>query len=109
MYYEALDSKISCLKDRLDQPGYKIYCNLEELLIKASMRDDFKEPFQAVCDFYQDDLNRDLLEAQLITFGITFRSATTSSSEPRKPTVFGIRDHFKALSEAQRALLSQAG
>ena len=107
LYYEALDSTISCLKDRFDQPGYKIYCNLEELLIKASMRDDFNEPFQAVCNFYQDDLNRDLLEAQLVTFGVNFKLDTTSSGQPAKPTIFDIRNHFKALSEAQRTLLSQ--
>ena len=42
LYYEAIDRIVSSLKDRFDQPGYGIYCKLEELLIKASCREDFK-------------------------------------------------------------------
>ena len=35
LYYEALDSAVSCLLERFDQPGYAMYQNLEELLLKA--------------------------------------------------------------------------
>ena len=89
--FEALDNTISCLKDLFNQPGYNIYCNLEELLIKASLK-GFKQPLQAVYDFYQDDFNRDLLEAQLLTFAVNFQCDTTSSGESTKPTIFNIRD-----------------
>ena len=41
VYYEATDCIVNCLKNRFDQPGYKIYSQLEELLIKASMGEDF--------------------------------------------------------------------
>ena len=51
------------------------------------MGDDFKKPFQTACDFYQDDVNHDLLEAQLITVGVNFQFDTTSSGEPRKPII----------------------
>ena len=73
------------------------------------MKEDFKEPFQAVCNFYRDDFNCDILEAQLITFGVSFQWDTTSNSESTKRTIFDIRDHFKALSDTQRTLLSQVG
>ena len=43
LHYEALGNTISCLEDQFNQPGYKIYCNLEELLIKASMKENFNE------------------------------------------------------------------
>ena len=109
VYYEALDNTIGCLNGPFNQPGYKIYCNLEELLIKASLKEDIKEPLQAVCDFYRYDVNRDLLEAQLHTFGVNFQCDTTSSGESIKPTILDIRDHFKALSATQRSLLSQVG
>lgn len=33
--YEALDLIISCVEDRFDQAGYRIYKTLEMLLIKA--------------------------------------------------------------------------
>ena len=41
LYYEAIDS---CMKDRFDQPGYGVYCKLEELLVKASSKEDFVAP-----------------------------------------------------------------
>ena len=36
LYFEAIDSMISSLKDWFDQPEYGVYCKLEELLGKAS-------------------------------------------------------------------------
>ena len=103
LYYEALDNTISCLKGRFNQRGYNIYCNLEELVIKASLKENFKEPLQAVCDFYRDDFNRYPLEAQHLTFGVNFQCDTISSGESTKPTIFDIKDHFKALSAIQRS------
>ena len=33
-YFEALDLVINCVKTRFDQPGYKVFRNVEELLVK---------------------------------------------------------------------------
>lgn len=52
LYYEALDNTVNCLIQRFDQPGYKIYSNLEQLLIKAGKQQEFEEEFQVVIDFY---------------------------------------------------------
>ena len=38
LYYEAIDNTTRCLVDRFDQPGYKKYCQLEQLLIKGRLR-----------------------------------------------------------------------
>lgn len=35
-YYEALDLAIVSIKDRFEQPGYTVYKNLEELLLKSA-------------------------------------------------------------------------
>ena len=35
-YYEAIDLAINCIKDRFQQPGYTVYCQLENLLLKAA-------------------------------------------------------------------------
>ena len=67
-YYEALDSAISTIKNRFDQPGYLMYCNLQSLLIKAACQQDFNVAFQKVTDFYTDDLNASSLSAQLAAF-----------------------------------------
>ena len=38
LYYEAIDNIVSCLNDRFDQPGYRIYSNLEQLLVKECQK-----------------------------------------------------------------------
>ena len=35
IYFEALELLVNGLKSRFDQPGYKIYTNLENLLFKV--------------------------------------------------------------------------
>ena len=107
LYYEAIDSIISSLKHRFDQPGYGVYCKLEELLVKASCKEDFKASLDFVCSFYKDDFDSDLLCAQLVTFGLDFQAAYKEQKTVLKPTIFDIRDYFKSLSHAQRQLLDQ--
>ena len=55
LYYEAIDNIVNGLKDCFEQPGYKVYCNLEQLLTKACLGKDFEEEFQFLCSFYKDD------------------------------------------------------
>ena len=43
IYYEALDLLVQGIEDRFNQPGYKVYCCLEELLIKAVKKEEFSE------------------------------------------------------------------
>ena len=38
-YFEAMDLVINCVKDRFDQPGYKVLQNVKELLNKAVRSD----------------------------------------------------------------------
>ena len=72
LYYEAIDNIVSCLNDCFEQPGYRIYSNLEQLLVKACQKKEFEEEFQFLCSFYGDDLQPELLRAQLLTLGIDF-------------------------------------
>ena len=71
-YYEALDLSFGCIKDRLYQPGYLVYCHLQNLLLKASQRKDFQEDFEFVCTFYKDDLHPELLRSILCTEFLNF-------------------------------------
>ncbi len=103
-YFEALDNAINCLIHRFDQPGYKTYSNLEQLLIKASKQEDFEDEFQVVTDFYKNDFNKDVLRAQLITFGVDFNPKLQADQEV---TIFDIKDHFTTLSSSHRNLLNE--
>ena len=40
VYYEAIDLITTCINNRFDQPGYKIYCNIQDLLLKAASTDN---------------------------------------------------------------------
>ena len=42
-YFEAVDLAVESIKDRFDQLGYAVYCNLEELLVKGASGRDFSE------------------------------------------------------------------
>ena len=45
-YFEALDLAVVSISDRFDQPGYSVYCKLEELLLKGAAGSDFSEPLR---------------------------------------------------------------
>ena len=50
-YYEALDLIVSGIKARFDQSGYKLYSNLEALLVKVAKKEKYDEEFQFVIKF----------------------------------------------------------
>lgn len=65
VYFEALDLLLNKIKTRFDQPGYGIYTNLENLLLKAASEVDFSSELSSICSFYGSDINRELLETKL--------------------------------------------
>ena len=54
VYFEALDLVIEAIKDRFDQPGYAIYRNLEELLVKGAAGEEFGDQKKQVCELYHE-------------------------------------------------------
>uniref|UniRef100_A0A1X7UYM0 Uncharacterized protein n=1 Tax=Amphimedon queenslandica TaxID=400682 RepID=A0A1X7UYM0_AMPQE len=63
-YFEALDLVIEAIKKRFDQPGYQIYQNLQELLMKCVTRQCYDLEFQNVCKFYGSDIKPTCLKVQ---------------------------------------------
>ena len=66
LYFEAINTAIECLKDRVGQASYAFYHNLKELLIKA--RKNFESLFKFMCDHYKHDLNPNVLHSQPLLF-----------------------------------------
>lgn len=104
-YYEAIDLVINSVQTRFNQKDYTMYCNLEQLLIKACQQVDFTNELQTVCAFYKDDVNNELLKAQLLTFGIEFQRL--SETHCTSLSIFHIKEFFQSLSPAQTQLLSE--
>ena len=105
-YIEAIDLAVNCIQDRFQQPGYEVYRNLEQLLLKASQNLDFSAEFTFVTSFYGDDLQTETLHAQLLTFATEFKRVFSPENNS-KPTIFDIKKYFSSLTAAQRSLLSQ--
>ena len=108
-YFEAIDLVVNCIKDRFQQPGYEVYCNLEQLLLKACQREDITSNLDYVCSFYKDDFQPEFLRTQLLTFGLDFQRIQREAygDNDKKPTIFDIKEYFTSLTTAQKSLLSQ--
>ena len=56
-YFEVLDVICSIVEDWFRQPGYQLYSNLEQLLLKAIGKENYSSEFDFVTKFYKSDLN----------------------------------------------------
>ena len=63
--FSPLDLVTSAIKARFDQPGYEVYCKLEDLLVKGANDEDFGEELTFITDLYEDDFDSAQLEMQL--------------------------------------------
>ena len=74
IYFEVLDHAVAAVKDRFDQPGYRIYQNLQELIIKACQGKDFISELDLVTETYGDDISCQQLHTQLLLLKPLFAS-----------------------------------
>ena len=65
IYYEALDLVIESINSRFNQPGYKVYRNVEDLVLNACRGCPYDTELSNVCDFYKDEISKMQLQAQL--------------------------------------------
>ena len=66
VYYEALDLVIEAITARFNQPGYQIYRNVQDLILNTCKGSPIDQELEFVVNFYQDDLRREQLQAQLM-------------------------------------------
>ena len=52
LYYECIDSIVNCIKQRFDQPGYKTYQKMEQLLLKSVHGESYSNELAAVIEVY---------------------------------------------------------
>lgn len=109
-YFEAIDLAIAGIKDRFNQPGYRVYRNLEELLVRAANQKDYSEQFDEVVSFYKDDLEPHQLRSQLQAFASHFAAAGESVSlrdclSYLRQLSDGFREYYSQLCTVVRLLL----
>ena len=103
IYYEALDLAVNSITDRFDQPGFRVYSNLKQLMVKAcsDSGDEYQEELDEVCKLYIGDLDLHELSAQLQVFKVLYQE----QAEGAKPSIGRIREVICSLSLAQRTLI----
>lgn len=80
---------IGCIRSRFDQPGFKIYRNLEAILLKGVTGDDYQGELKAVRDLYgEEDLNIEKLQVQLQIMATSFAG---------NATFLNVVEHLKAM------------
>ena len=60
------------IRDRFDQPGYAVYCNLEELLLKGAAGSDYSQQLGKVSGVYSE-LDASQLKLQLSNLATYFQ------------------------------------
>lgn len=105
-YYEALDLIINCIKDRFDQPGYKVYKNLENLLLLSITSDfeSYEEEFNFIVDFYGSDIDSNTLKVQLDTLSTSYGQVMGDTKNVRLSDVL---EFFRQLSKPMRGMFSE--
>ena len=69
LYFEAVDHLISSVKGRFNQPAFRVYANLETLLLKVANREDTSKEVDDLASMFSGDVNNiTVLVAQLSTF-----------------------------------------
>ena len=57
IYFEGFDLITETISNRFDQPGYRAYRCLENLVIKAVNSIDYTDDLKSVVDIYEEDIN----------------------------------------------------
>ena len=101
-YFEAFDLIVNSITGRFDQIGYKVYKNLQDLLINAIKNEPYEDELSFVKNFYGDDIDPFQLKLHLQILATNFPNESVPSL-----TIFDIKDYILSLSLRERALLSE--
>ena len=73
-FHDALVAISSNIKERFQQKGYEMVMNLENLLLKCASGKDYSKELEIITNFYESDIDKNLLETQLLTFKLQFKN-----------------------------------
>ena len=97
IYFETIDSVITCIQSRFKQEGYQMYCRLEQLLVKDWQP---QEEIDEVLKFYGSDFNKETFMTQLSLFHANYPTTV-------RTYIHDIISLVRGMSVGERALMSQ--
>ena len=68
IYFDALDHITNAIKERFDQPSFKAYANLEELLVKGAINQTSEVDINQIKSLYSDEVDVSDLEVEFKVF-----------------------------------------
>ena len=66
---DHFDLIVRAIEDRFAQPGYKVYQDLESLLLKVANKANYSDELSRVVSIYGSDINEANLQTQLQILG----------------------------------------
>jgi hypothetical protein len=104
IYFEAIDTLATCLKDRFTQKDFEIYAKLEHILVKGAKAECVDKELEECGSFYGTDFDVNVLKTQLLTLSVQVKA---DYSDIDHLLLSDMIRHFRALSKPQVSLLSQ--
>ena len=74
IYYKTLDAVHNILKERFEQPGFIIFSNVEQLLLKSINGESYQKEYDNFVSVYANDVKRTALPSELLFFRTMFES-----------------------------------
>lgn len=68
IYFDALDHITNAIEERFDQPSFKAYANLEELLVKGAINQTSEVGINQIKSLYSDEVDVSDLEVEFKVF-----------------------------------------
>ena len=100
VYFNAVDTIITCIKERFNQPGLKACQSIEKLLIDTTNGREYQESLSDVLKIYHQDVKAIKLEAQL-------ESLKTYFNEKEGKTLADIVDKMRNLYKSSLVYFSE--
>ena len=103
----SLPHLLTGIQARFDQPGYKMYSRLQQLLLgvcseSASQSVDQIELVKELCDFYSDDLCEQKLLDQLKAFAMNIPNDLHGTSR-----ISDVINYMRSISDAKREFFGE--
>ena len=101
-YIAAANTVTSTIKDRFDQPDYRVYVNLEEMLLKGANGKKFEDTMTLLEKNYQNEFDFVQLKIQLESLSCSFKDHSSNNV-----SLGDVVNHLRLLTQGQRFLLDQ--
>ena len=65
IYYQAIDSITSAIKDRFDQLSFQLFVNAEQFPVKAAMKQSYTDEINEVINQFKGDIDALAIPAEI--------------------------------------------